>query len=95
MATFVDLTPAACAAGIRRSGIKARGGRRGVCLFPVPASCALTHQWLREPVRRPGSRGIVAVQVGLPDGEPASVVRCTPSGVRPAIAPVRLTVMAG
>ncbi|MEX0172163.1 HEAT repeat domain-containing protein [Streptomyces sp. LMG1-1-1.1] len=75
MATFVHLTPAACAAGIRRSGIKARGERRGVYLFPVLASYALTHQWLRELARRPGSRGIVAVQVRLPDGEPVAVGR--------------------
>lgn len=78
MATFVHLTPAAHVAGIRRSGIKARGERGergGVHLFPVLASYALTHQWLRELARRPGPRGIVAVQVRLPDGEPVAVGR--------------------
>ncbi|MER5736037.1 MULTISPECIES: HEAT repeat domain-containing protein [unclassified Streptomyces] len=75
MATFVHLTPAAGAAAIRRSGIKARGERRGVYLFPVLASYALTHQWLRELGRRRGSRGLVAVHVRLPDGEPVAVGR--------------------
>ncbi|MFE5791958.1 HEAT repeat domain-containing protein [Streptomyces sp. NPDC056503] len=75
MATFVHLTPAACAANIRRSGIKARGERRGVHLFPVLASYALTHQWLRELARRQGPRGMVAVHVRLPDGEPVAVGR--------------------
>ncbi|MGW4996686.1 HEAT repeat domain-containing protein [Streptomyces hydrogenans] len=75
MATFVHLTPATGAAGIRRSGIKARGERRGVYLFPVLASYPLTHQWLRELGRRQGSRGTVAVHVRLPDDEPVAVGR--------------------
>ncbi|MEU2547383.1 HEAT repeat domain-containing protein [Streptomyces roseolus] len=75
MATFVHLTPAARAAAIRRSGIKARGERGGVHLFPALPSYALTHQWLRELARRPGPRGIVAAQVRLPDGEPVAVGR--------------------
>ncbi|MFJ7064619.1 HEAT repeat domain-containing protein [Streptomyces sp. NPDC101115] len=79
MATFVHLTPAVHAARIRRGGIKAlgdgRGRGRGVYLFPVLSSYALTHQWLRELARRPGPRGIVAVHVRLPDGETVSVGR--------------------
>ncbi|MDX2293972.1 MULTISPECIES: HEAT repeat domain-containing protein [Streptomyces] len=83
MATFVHLAPAAHGARIRRSGIKALGrGRgsglgngRGVYLFPVLPSYTLTHQWLRELARRPGSRGLVAVHVRLPDGEPVTVGR--------------------
>ncbi|WP_063833485.1 HEAT repeat domain-containing protein [Streptomyces sp. NRRL F-5727] len=83
MATFVHLAPAAHGARIRRSGIKALGrGRgsglgdgRGVYLFPVLSSYTLTHQWLRELARRPGPRGLVAVHVRLPDGEPVTVGR--------------------
>ncbi|MGW0122915.1 HEAT repeat domain-containing protein [Streptomyces sp. NPDC003327] len=83
MATFVHLAPAARAARIRRAGIKALGrGRgdglgdaRGVYLFPVLPSYALTHQWLRELSRRPGPRGYVAVDVRLPDDEPVTVGR--------------------
>ncbi|MER7514859.1 HEAT repeat domain-containing protein [Streptomyces sp. NPDC126499] len=77
MATFVHLTPAALAARIRRGGVRAGNGRsgRGVYLFPVLPSYTLTHQWLRELARRPGSRGLVAVHVRLPDGEPVTVGR--------------------
>ncbi|MEU2237168.1 HEAT repeat domain-containing protein [Streptomyces vietnamensis] len=77
MATFVHLTPGANAARVRRSGLRAagHGERRGVFLFPVLPSYTLTHQWLRELSRRPGPRGLVAVQVRLPDGEPVSVGR--------------------
>ncbi|MFF5975673.1 HEAT repeat domain-containing protein [Streptomyces sp. NPDC012769] len=77
MATFVHLTPAAHAARIRRTGIRAGSGRsgRGVYLFPVLPSYTLTHQWLRELARRPGPRGLVAVHVRLPDGEPVTVGR--------------------
>lgn len=81
MATFVHLTPAVHAARIRRGGIKARGPAResgpgrGVYLFPVLPSYALTHQWLRELARRPGPRGMVAVHVRLPDEEAVTVGR--------------------
>ncbi|WP_426402799.1 HEAT repeat domain-containing protein [Streptomyces sp. R-07] len=75
MATFVHLTPAAHAERIRRSGIKANSGRTGVFLFPVLPSYTLTHQWLRELARRPGPRGMAAVHVRLPDGEPVTVGR--------------------
>ncbi|WP_370414337.1 HEAT repeat domain-containing protein [Streptomyces fradiae] len=81
MATFVHLTPAVHATRIRRSGIKAHGpgpgakSGRGVYMFPVVESYALTHQWLRELARRPGPRGIVAVHVRLPDEEAVSVGR--------------------
>ncbi|MFD8012993.1 HEAT repeat domain-containing protein [Streptomyces sp. NPDC058955] len=81
MATFVHLAPAVHGARIRRSGIKALGRGRGsglgdgpgVYLFPVLPSYTLTHQWLRELARRPGPRGLVAVHVRLPDGEPVTV----------------------
>ncbi|WP_395362468.1 HEAT repeat domain-containing protein [Streptomyces sp. YH02] len=77
MATFVHLTPAANAARVRRAGLKAAGRAewRGVFLFPVLPSYTLTHQWLRELSRRPGPRGLVAVHVQLPDGEPVTVGR--------------------
>ncbi|MEU8524399.1 MULTISPECIES: HEAT repeat domain-containing protein [Streptomyces] len=77
MATFVHLTPAAHAARIRRSGIRAQGReeRRGVFLFPVLPSYTLTHQWLRELARRPGPRRLVAVHVRLDDAEPVRVGR--------------------
>ncbi|MFI8999436.1 HEAT repeat domain-containing protein [Streptomyces sp. NPDC053541] len=79
MATFVHLAPAVHAARIRRGGIKAPRAahreRRGVFLFPVLDSYALTHQWLRELARRPGPRGLVAVHVRLPDGERVTVGR--------------------
>ncbi|MEV6326321.1 HEAT repeat domain-containing protein [Streptomyces sp. NPDC051909] len=79
MATFVHLTPAVHAARIRRGGIKAQGPAqapgRGVYLFPVLPSYTLTHQWLRELARRPGTRGMVAVHVRLPDGEAVTVGR--------------------
>ncbi|WP_128979732.1 HEAT repeat domain-containing protein [Streptomyces roseicoloratus] len=83
MATFVHLTPAAYTARIRRNGVRAAGhgrgtvnaGVRGVYVFPVLPSYTLTHQWLRELGRRPGPRGLVAVHVRLPDGEPVTVGR--------------------
>ncbi|MFH9722925.1 HEAT repeat domain-containing protein [Streptomyces sp. NPDC017254] len=77
MATFVHLTPAAHAAGVRRSGLRAsgHGERRGVFLFPVLPSYTLTHQWLRELARRPGPRPLVAVHVRLPDDEAVTVGR--------------------
>ncbi|NGN67541.1 HEAT repeat domain-containing protein [Streptomyces sp. A7024] len=70
---FVHLTPAANAARIRRSGIRAasRGqdGARGVYCFPVLPSYTLTHQWLRELARFGGRGGLVAVQVRLADDQ--------------------------
>ncbi|MFI8961509.1 HEAT repeat domain-containing protein [Streptomyces sp. NPDC053493] len=83
MATFVHLAPADRAARIRRGGIRALshgrgsglGDGRGVYLFPVLPSYTLTHQWLRELSRRPGSRELVAVHVRLPDGEAVTVGR--------------------
>ncbi|MFB8087277.1 HEAT repeat domain-containing protein [Streptomyces sp. NPDC055992] len=73
MAMFVHLTPAANAARIRRSGIRAvsRGadGSKGVFCFPVLPSYTLTHQWLRELARHGGPRGLVAVHLRLPDTE--------------------------
>ncbi|MFD6345237.1 hypothetical protein ACFWF9_10980 [Streptomyces roseolus] len=68
MATFVHLTPAARAPAIRRSGIKARGERGGVHLFPVLPSYALTHQWVREPARRPGPGGSSPCRCGCRTG---------------------------
>ncbi|WP_206301781.1 HEAT repeat domain-containing protein [Streptomyces sp. AcE210] len=79
MAMFVHLTPQANAARIRRAGIRAAGrrhdGGRGVFCFPVLPSYTLTHQWLRELARHGGPRGLVAVQVRLPDDEPVTVGR--------------------
>lgn len=83
MATFVHLAPAALAARIRRGGVRALsqgrgsglGSGRGVYLFPVLPSYTLTHQWLRELSRRSGPRGLVAVHVRLPDGEPVTAGR--------------------
>ncbi|WP_026341614.1 hypothetical protein [Actinomadura atramentaria] len=74
MATFVHLTPAANAPGIRRSGIRAaRSGARGVYCFPVLPSYTLTHQWLRE-LARFGHRGpMTAVHLRLDDAEPVLV----------------------
>ncbi|MFF8916751.1 HEAT repeat domain-containing protein [Streptomyces sp. NPDC015032] len=79
MAMFVHLTPAANAARIRRSGIRAVSHGRGVAqsrglyCFPVLPSYTLTHQWLRELSRRGGPRGLVAVHIRLPDDEPVTV----------------------
>ncbi|MGW3657623.1 HEAT repeat domain-containing protein [Streptomyces sp. NPDC005151] len=79
MAMFVHLTPTANAARIRRSGIRAishgRDGSRGLFCFPVLPSYTLTHQWLRELARHGGPRGLVAVHIRLPDGEPVTVGR--------------------
>ncbi|MFD4943922.1 HEAT repeat domain-containing protein [Streptomyces sp. NPDC058239] len=79
MAMFVHLTPAANAARIRRSGIRAtshgRDGSRGLYCFPVLPSYTLTHQWLRELARHGGPRGLVAVHIRLPDDEPVTVGR--------------------
>lgn len=91
MATFVHLTPAANAARVRRAGLRAAGcGEwRGVFLFPVLPSYTLTHQWLRELARRPGSRGLVAVHVRLPDDEAVTVGRYSdrePARVTAAVA---------
>ncbi|MER5275992.1 HEAT repeat domain-containing protein [Streptomyces sp. NPDC002809] len=77
MAMFVHLTPAANAARIRKSGIRAvshgRDGDKGLFCFPVLPSYTLTHQWLRELARHGGPRGLVAVQLRLPDDEPVTV----------------------
>ncbi|MCX4963971.1 HEAT repeat domain-containing protein [Streptomyces sp. NBC_00654] len=77
MAMFVHLTPAANAARIRRSGIRAishgRAGSRGLYCFPVLPSYTLTHQWLRELSRRSGPGGLVAVHIRLPDDEPVTL----------------------
>ncbi|MEW1693751.1 HEAT repeat domain-containing protein [Streptomyces sp. NPDC091265] len=77
MAMFVHLTPAANAARIRKSGIRAvshgREGDKGLFCFPVLPSYTLTHQWLRELARHGGPRGLVAVQLRLPDDEPVTV----------------------
>ncbi|MFB7556733.1 HEAT repeat domain-containing protein [Streptomyces brevispora] len=83
MAMLVHLTPAANAARIRKSGIRAVShGRvedgsntsaKGLFCFPVLPSYTLTHQWLRELARRGGPRGLVAVQLRLPDDEPVTV----------------------
>ncbi|MFD8693043.1 HEAT repeat domain-containing protein [Streptomyces sp. NPDC059651] len=77
MAMFVHLTPAAHAARIRKSGVRAAShghdGDRGLFCFPVLPSCTLTHQWLRELSRRGGPRGLVAVRLRLPDDEPVTV----------------------
>ncbi|MFD7322091.1 HEAT repeat domain-containing protein [Streptomyces sp. NPDC059875] len=84
MATFVHLTASANAPRIRRAGVRAlshgRGSGlgaagRGVYLFPVLPSYALTHQWLRELSRRPGPRDVVAVHVKVADGETVTVGR--------------------
>ncbi|MEU9093942.1 HEAT repeat domain-containing protein [Streptomyces sp. NPDC048428] len=76
MAMFVHLTPAANAARIRRSGIRAVShgpdGDKGLFCFPVLPSYTLTHQWLRELARHGGPRGLVAVQLRLPDDEPVT-----------------------
>jgi len=77
MAMFVHLTPAANAARIRKSGIRAashgRDGAKGLFCFPVLPSYTLTHQWLRELARHGGPRGLVAVHLRLPDDEPVTV----------------------
>ncbi|MET7642412.1 HEAT repeat domain-containing protein [Streptomyces sp. NPDC005426] len=77
MAMFVHLTPAANAARIRKSGIRAvshgRDDDKGLFCFPVLPSYTLTHQWLRELARRSGPRGLVAVHLRLPDDEPVTV----------------------
>ncbi|MEU9704969.1 HEAT repeat domain-containing protein [Streptomyces sp. NPDC047981] len=84
MATFVHLTPAANAPRIRRGGIRALSRGRGsglgasgpgTYLFPVLHSYPLTHQWLRELARRPGTRDVVAVHVRLADAEAVTVGR--------------------
>lgn len=77
MAMFVHLTPAANAARIRKTGIRAvshdREGVKGLFCFPVLPSYTLTHQWLRELARHGGPRGLVAVHLRLPDTEPVTV----------------------
>ncbi|MFI6611307.1 HEAT repeat domain-containing protein [Streptomyces sp. NPDC050507] len=77
MAMFVHLTPAAHAARIRKSGIRAvshgRDDDKGLFCFPVLPSYTLTHQWLRELARHGGPRGLVAVHLRLPDDEPVTV----------------------
>ncbi|MFE9815746.1 HEAT repeat domain-containing protein [Streptomyces sp. NBC_00236] len=77
MAMFVHLTPAANAARIRKTGIRAvshdREGVKGLFCFPVLPSYTLTHQWLRELARHGGPRGLVAVHLRLPDDEPVTV----------------------
>jgi hypothetical protein len=79
VAMFVHLTSAANVPRIRRSGVRAdsfgQGGLRGVYCFPVLASYALTHQWLRELARFGRRGGIVAVQVRLGDDERVLVGR--------------------
>ncbi|MFE6304782.1 HEAT repeat domain-containing protein [Nocardiopsis sp. NPDC057823] len=76
MARFVHLAPAAAARRAARSGLRANPGRdggRGVYCFPVLPSYTLTHQWLRELSRWKDARGMAAVHLLLPDGEPVLV----------------------
>lgn len=76
MARFVHLAPAARAARVARTGLRAspsRHGERGVFCFPVLPSYTLTHQWLRELARWKDTRGMVAVHLLLPDGQPVEV----------------------
>ncbi|MFJ6019210.1 hypothetical protein ACIQFP_07690 [Nocardiopsis alba] len=76
MAMFVHLTPRANAARVEHAGVRPTLGQKGtsgVFCFPTLPSYALTHHWSHELSRHHGPRGLIAIDVRLPDDEPVTV----------------------